>query len=308
MPMRERIEQLVADTAVTDILLSASTGIWCDRGHGLEREPVQHCSESLVRELATELIGLGGRHLDLAHPYMDVRLAGGIRVHAVLAPVASSGTVVSIRISRQQQMSWESLQETQTLTPAQARRLEQAIEHKQTLLITGASGAGKTSLMSMLVSQVPSHERIVILEDVAELQISHPHVVCLEAQQPNIEGIGGVSVEMLVPQALRMRADRLVLGECRGAEIAPLLAALNTGHRGGGMTLHANSLEEIPARLGLLGFMAGMSSELLNAAVRGACDLVVHIERSEHGSRRIQLGEFSTQEGQLLVTTLEDHG
>ncbi|MDH6531881.1 pilus assembly protein CpaF [Aurantimicrobium minutum] len=306
--MRERIEELVADPAVTDILLSASTGIWCDRGRGLEQEPVLHCSESLVRELASELIGLGGRHLDLAHPYMDVRLTGGIRVHAVLSPVASSGTVLSIRISRRHLVTWESLRESQMLTQVQARRLKAAVEQKQTLLITGASGAGKTSLLSVLLSHVPSHERIVVLEDVAELQISHPHVVCLEAQQPNIEGVGGVSVEMLVPQALRMRADRLVLGECRGGEIAPLLAALNTGHRGGGMTLHANSLDEIPARLGLLGFMAGMNAELVNAAVQGACDLVVHIERSEDGSRRIQLGEFTQEQGQLVVASLTDCG
>lgn len=303
--MRDRIEQLVTDPAVTDILFSASSGIWCDRGAGLERDEAVTLSEGQVREFAGELIGLGGRHLDLAHPYMDVRLAGGIRVHAVLAPVASTGTVVSIRISRQNQLSWDSLQASGMVSSAQAARLEHALDLKETFLITGSSGAGKTSLMSILLSRVPQHERIVVLEDVAELQISHPHVVGLEAQQPNIEGAGAVTVEMLVPQALRMRADRLVVGECRGAEIAPLLAALNTGHRGGGMTLHANCLAEVPARLGVLGFMAGMNPELVTAAVRGACDLVVHIERSDDGSRRIQLGEFVTEHGQLVVTELD---
>jgi pilus assembly protein CpaF len=303
--MRERIERLVADPTVTDILLSASTGIWCDRGQGLELVSHSPSSESQIRELASELISRGGRHLDLAHPYMDARLDGGIRVHAVLAPIASSGTVISIRLFRHHAVSWESLLDTGTLTPAQGQRLDSAIELKQTLLITGASGAGKTSLLSALLSRAPQQERIVVLEDVAELQISHPHVVCLEAQQPNIEGVGGVTLEMLVPQALRMRADRLVLGECRGAELAPLLAALNTGHRGGGMTLHANSLDEVPARLGVLGFMAGMSPSLLSSAVRGGCDLVIHIERRGDGSRRVQLGEFSEREGQLMVTTVE---
>lgn len=303
--MRERIERLVADPTVTDILLSVSTGIWCDRGQGLERVSDSNTVESEMRQLASELISRGGRHLDLAHPYMDARLEGGIRIHAVLAPIASSGTVISIRIFRHHAVTWDSLLEKGTLTPAQGQRLESAIEQKHTLLITGASGAGKTSLLSALLSTAPPHERIVVLEDVAELQISHPHVVCLEAQQPNIEGVGGVTLEMLVPQALRMRADRLVLGECRGAEVAPLLAALNTGHRGGGMTLHANSLDEVPARLGVLGFMAGMSPPLLSSAVRGACDLVMHIERRSDGTRHVQLGEFSEREGQLVVTAAE---
>lgn len=303
--MRERIERLVADPTVTDILLSVSTGIWCDRGQGLERVSDSNIVESQMRQLASELISRGGRHLDLAHPYMDARLEGGIRIHAVLAPIASSGTVISIRIFRHHAVSWDSLLEKGTLTPSQGQRLEFAIEQKHTLLITGASGAGKTSLLSALLSTAPPHERIVVLEDVAELQISHPHVVCLEAQQPNIEGVGGVTLEMLVPQALRMRADRLVLGECRGAEVAPLLAALNTGHRGGGMTLHANSLDEVPARLGVLGFMAGMSPPLLSSAVRGACDLVIHIERRSDGTRHVQLGEFSERQGQLVVTAAE---
>jgi pilus assembly protein CpaF len=303
--MREQIERLVADPAVTDILVSCSTGIWCDRGQGLELVSEISSSESQICELASELISRGGRHLDLAHPYMDARLDGGIRVHAVLAPVASSGTVISIRIFRNHVIDWDALRKTGTLTPAQIARLEYALANKQTLLISGASGAGKTSLLSTLMSRAPHHERIVVLEDVAELQIAHPHVVSLEAQQPNIEGVGGITLEMLVPQALRMRADRLVLGECRGAELAPLLAALNTGHRGGGMTLHANSLEEVPTRLGVLGFMAGMNPALLASAVRGACDLVIHIERRGDGSRRVQLGVFTEQEGELMVTAIQ---
>lgn len=302
--MRAHIEKLVADLSVTDIVLSAGIGVWCDRGQGLAREPQIEVTEGQIRELACELIAVGGRHLDLAHPYMDVRLAGGIRVHAVLAPVASSGTVVSIRISRPHLVTWETLLDTHVMTHSQAARIERAIEQRETLLITGASGVGKTSLLGVLLARAAVHERIVILEDVAELQVAHPHVVCLEAQQPNIEGVGGISLEMLVPQALRMRADRLVVGECRGAEIAPLLAALNTGHRGGGMTVHANTLEEVPARLGVLGFMAGMSPGLLTAAVRGACDLVIHIERRADGSRSIALGELTESEGQLVVTPL----
>ena len=302
--MRARLDSYLHDPEVTDILISAHAGLWIDKGAGLVRDVAWSASEIEVRHLAVDLIGHGGRHIDQAHPCVDVRLPGNIRVHAVLEPIASSGTTISIRIPRTTGLSWDDRIDSGFITARQQDFLLSAVRSKRTILITGAAGTGKTSLLGHLLSTVAPTERIVVLEDVGELQISHPHVISLEARQANVEGAGGIPLESLVPHALRMRADRLVLGECRGAEIAPVLAALNTGHTGGGLTVHANSLEEVPARLSALGFLAGMSAELLSSLVLGGLDLVVHLERGEHGRRIAALGEFTQTEGALTLREL----
>jgi pilus assembly protein CpaF len=289
---------------ITDVLISSNAGMWVDRGTGLERDQNWSYTEAEIRSLAVELIGRGGRHIDQAHPCVDVRLPGNVRIHAVLAPVASSGTTIALRIPRTTRLTWEERVTSGFMTQEQQNFLRECVENKRTVLITGAAGSGKTSLLGHLLSGAPHTERIVVLEDVSELQIAHPHVISLEAQQANIEGAGAVSVEQLVPHALRMRADRLVLGECRGAEVGAVLAALNTGHTGGGLTLHANSLHEVPARLNALGYQAGMKPELLSSLVRGGLDVVVHLERGEHGRGISALGEFSQSEGPLIIREL----
>lgn len=302
--MFARLDAFLRDPLVTDVLISSNAGLWVDRGVGLEQDIQWNAGEEQVRRLATELIARGGRHIDMAHPCVDVRLDGGIRVHAVLSPVATGGTTIAVRIPRSQRLPWEQLISENYLTPLQHRCLLDAVDRKMTVLITGASGAGKTALLGKFMSEVKHSERIVVLEDVAELQIAHPHVISLEAQQANGEGAGGISLEDLVPQALRMRADRLVLGECRGAEFAAVISALNTGHSGG-LTLHANSLQEVPARLLALGFHAGMSTELTRALVVNAIDLVVHVERGEHGRRIAQMGTFVPGAATLQIQPLE---
>ena len=302
--MRAHLEELLRDTTVTDILISSNAGLWIDKGAGLLHDRAWGATELEVRHLAVDLIGRGGRHIDQAHPCVDVRLPGNIRVHAVLAPIASMGTTIALRIPRSAGLSWEDRISNGFCTPDQRDFLLEAVRNKRTILIVGAAGTGKTSLLGHLLSLVPATERIVVLEDVGELQIDHPHVVALEAQQANVEGAGGISLETLVPHALRMRADRLVLGECRGAELGAVLSALNTGHTGGGLTLHANSLHEVPARLRALGFLAGMSTELLASLVRGGLDLVVHLERGEHGRHIAALGEFTQDEGPLALREL----
>lgn len=299
--MLAHLDTHLRNPRITDVLISSNAGLWVDQGEGLQLDASWSYTEPEVRALAVELIGRGGRHIDQAHPCVDVRLPGNIRVHAVLSPVASSGTTIALRIPRTTALTWEDRVASDFMTEREKHFLLECVERKRTVLITGGAGSGKTSLLGHLLSSVPHHERIVVLEDVTELQIDHPHVIALEAQQANIEGAGGVSVEQLVPQALRMRADRLVLGECRGAEVGAVLSALNTGHSGGGLTLHANSLADVPARLTALGYLAGMSTELVAALARGGLDVIVHVERGEHGRRIAALGEFIPGEGPLTV-------
>lgn len=302
--MLAHLDAHLRNPRTTDVLISSNAGMWVDQGEGLKRDPSWSFTEPEVRALAVELIGRGGRHIDQAHPFVDVRLPGNIRVHAVLAPVASSGTTIALRIPRTSALLWEDRVESGFMLEKQKDFLLECVERKRTVLITGGTGSGKTSLLGHLLSSVPHHERIVVIEDVTELQIDHPHVIALEARQANIEGAGGVSVEQLVPQALRMRADRLVLGECRGAEVGAVLSALNTGHAGGGLTLHANSLADVPSRVIALGYHAGMSTELVAALARGGLDVLVHLERGEHGRHIAALGEFFPGEGPLTVREL----
>jgi pilus assembly protein CpaF len=300
-PMLTHLDTHLRNPRITDVLISSNAGLWVDQGEGLQLDASWSYTEPDVRALAVELIGRGGRHIDQAHPCVDVRLPGNIRVHAVLAPIASSGTTIALRIPRTSAITWEDRVESGFMSEQERDFLLKCVERKRTVLITGGAGSGKTSLLGHLLSSVPHHERIVVLEDVTELQIDHPHVIALEAQQANIEGAGGVSVEQLVPHALRMRADRLVLGECRGAEVGAVLSALNTGHGGGGLTLHANSLADVPARLTTLGYLAGISTELVSAMARGGLDVIIHVERGEHGRRIAALGEFIPGEGPLTL-------
>ena len=282
----------------TDLFVNGDSGLWIDAGHGLAVVPAWQLGEAEVRALAVRLIALGGRHIDESSPCVDVRLADGIRVHAVLPPVSSSGTLLSIRLPHAAQRSLGALAEAGLFgvgeaSAARLNRLRAAVRGRQNLLITGAAGSGKTTLLAALLGEAPTDERIVAIEDVAELRILHPHVVALEARQANLEGAGRIGLESLLREALRMRPDRLVLGECRGSEIRELLAALNTGHDGGAGTLHANSLEDVPARLEALGALAGMSAAAVARQTVSAIGLVLHLERTD-GVRRLEaVGRFT---------------
>ncbi|TFB93909.1 TadA family conjugal transfer-associated ATPase [Cryobacterium luteum] len=282
----------------TDLFVNGDSGLWIDAGRGLSFAPAWQFGEAAVRELAVRLIALGGRHIDEASPCVDVRLADGIRVHAVLPPVSSTGTLLSIRLPHAADRSLAALADAGLFgvgeaSAAQLNRLLKAVRDRQNILITGAAGSGKTTLLAALLGEAPAHERIVAIEDVAELRIRHPHVVALEARQANLEGAGRIGLEALLREALRMRPDRLVLGECRGSEIRELLAALNTGHDGGAGTLHANSLEDVPARLEALGSLAGMSAAAVARQTVSAIGLVLHLERVD-GERRLEaVGRFT---------------
>jgi len=275
------------DPDVTDLFVNGASGLFVDRGAGAVRAPEWRAAEEDVRELAVALIALGGRHLDDAWPCADVRLEDGLRVHAVLPPVAPAGPVISIRVPRLDRPDLAALQVGGMFDAGLRVWLEGAVARRENLLVTGAAGAGKTTLLAALLGCAAPTERIVTIEDVAELRIDHPHHVRLEARQPNLEGAGGIGLARLVREALRMRPDRLIVGECRGEEVRELLSALNTGHDGGAGTLHANGLHEVPARLEALGALAGLDDHALARQAASAFDLVLHVERGPGGSRRL---------------------
>lgn len=280
------LQPFLDDPDVSDVFVNGDEGMFVDRGSGAERVPSWRATEAEVRRLAVRLIARGGRHLDDASPCVDVRLERGVRVHVVLAPVAARGTAISIRVPRWGSPDLDDLHRAGMFSEAIRRALGALVRERCNVLITGGTGAGKTTLLSALLSSVPAAERIVTIEEVAELRPRHPHHVALEARQANLEGAGGIELPRLVREALRMRPDRLVLGECRGAEIRELLLALNTGHDGGAGTLHAGGLAEVPARLEALGALAGMDAAALARQAVSALHAIVHVERRE-GCRRV---------------------
>jgi len=274
------LAELVADSTVTDIFVNGSHSLWVDRGRGLVQESGRELTEQNARELAVRLVALGGRHIDEAQPCVDTRLGDGVRVHAVLPPISPHGTLISIRLPSVAPFTVDELDTAGFFETVPVASIRALVRERKNLLVTGAGGSGKTTFLSAMLAEADHRERIVCIEDVAELRINHPHVVSLEARQANLEGAGEVGLERLVREALRMRPDRLVLGECRGAEIRELLGALNTGHDGGAGTLHANSLADVPARLEALGALAKMSPEAIARQAVSAIGAVLHLERT----------------------------
>ena len=292
----------VGEEQATDVFLNADGSVWVDRGAGAVPQDGLRVRPDLARDLAVRLVGLGGRHVDDAVPAMDVRLGDGVRVHVVLPPVSRGAAVVSIRLPAGRRLSLADLETAGFFARVDAGRVRELVARRANLLVTGAGGSGKTTLLAALLGAAAPHERIVVLEDVAELRIGHPHVVSLEARQANLEGAGGVGLDRLVREALRMRPDRLVVGECRGPELRELLAALNTGHDGGAGTLHANSLADVPARLEALGALAGMSPDAVARQAVSALDAVLHVERTADGRRLAAVGALALdRRGRLEV-------
>ncbi|MFE4173370.1 TadA family conjugal transfer-associated ATPase [Streptomyces sp. NPDC056909] len=281
------LEPLLADPSVTDVLVSAPDRVWVDRGGGLELTTVSFADAASVRRLAQRLAAVAGRRLDDARPWVDARLPDGTRMHAVLPPVAVGSTYLSLRVVRPTAFSLGELTEAGTVPPGGERILRALIEARLSFLISGGTGTGKTTLLSSLLGLVGPRERIVLAEDSAELRPDHPHVVRLEGRPANQEGAGLVELRDLVRQALRMRPDRLVVGEVRGHEVTELLAALNTGHEGGCGTVHANTAADVPARLEALGTAAGLDRAALHSQLAAALSAVIHLVRDRDGRRRI---------------------
>ena len=280
------LDPLLSDPDVTDVLVNGPGEVWVDRGAGLVRSALRFADEAAVRRLAVRLASGAGRRLDDAQPWVDARLAGGIRLHAVLPPVAPGGTCLSLRVPRRRVFSLAELVAGRAVPPDGAALLDALVLSRTAFLVTGGTGTGKTTLLSALLSLADPGDRLLLVEDASELAPAHPHVVRLESRPANVEGAGEVALRDLVRQALRMRPDRLVVGEVRGPEVVDLLAALNTGHEGGAGTLHANSAYDVPARLEALAASAGMGRDALHSQLASGLRVVVHLVRAPGGGAR----------------------
>ena len=286
----ERLEDLVNRPGVTDVVIGPN-GAWCDNGRGFERVAGWSFSEHEHRALAFKLIDRGGRHIDVATPFADVRLDGGLRVHAVLPPASCAGTVISVRVPTDVPPRLERLVELGLMTVSESAELESRARAGRSFLVAGATGTGKTTLAAAILASLPDNLRIITVEDVAELRVDHPHVVSLECRQANIEGAGAIGLGDLVRQTLRMRPDRIVVGEMRGAEVLEAMLAHNSGHAGGS-TVHAGSLAAVAARLESLGALAGLSPTQLAAQAVSAFDDVYFLTRTDAGRRLTGIGSL----------------
>ncbi len=282
------LEPLLALPGVTDVLVNGPDQVWIDRGRGLEPTGVRFADDDAVRRLAQRLAANAGRRLDDSAPHADLRLADGTRFHAVLAPVARPGTALSLRVPSRRAFDLDGLVAAGMIGRDGRRVLARLVRERVAFLVSGGTGTGKTTLLNALLGQVDPRERLVVVEDASELRPEHPHVIGLEARPPNLEGAGEITVRALVRQALRMRPDRLVVGEVRGGEVVDLLAAMNTGHEGGCGTLHANSAADVPARIESLATAAGLSRVAAASQLASAVEVVVHLHRPQQGARRVR--------------------
>ncbi|GAB3715902.1 TadA family conjugal transfer-associated ATPase [Mariniluteicoccus flavus] len=305
------LEPLLRTPGVTDVLVNGHRAVFVDRGRGLEPAGVEFASEEDVRRLAVRLATSIGRRLDDGSPFVDARLADGTRLHAILTPLADPGTCLSLRVPAGRRFSLEEWVAAGSVPAAGADVLDAMVQSRVAFLVAGGTGSGKTTLLASLLARVPADERIVVVEDSRELDPDHGHCVRLEARVPNAEGAGAVPLTVLVKQALRMRPDRLVVGEVRGAEVCDLLQALNTGHEGGCGTIHANSAADVPARLEALAALGNMGREALHLQAAAALDAVIHVRREARSGVRRVTGihvVHRTSDGIGVVPALEFDG
>ncbi|MBE1550238.1 pilus assembly protein CpaF [Mycobacterium sp. OAS707] len=305
------LEPLLTAEGTTDVLVTAPDAVWVDDGDGLRRSEIRFTDEAAVRRLAQRLALAAGRRLDEAQPWVDGQLTGlgtgrfSVRLHAVLPPIADGGTCLSLRVLRPATQDLATLADSGAIAPDAAALLRDIIAARLAFLISGGTGAGKTTLLAAVLGAVAADERIVCVEDAAELAPAHPHLVKLVARCANVEGVGEVTVRDLVRQALRMRPDRIVVGEVRGAEVVDLLAALNTGHDGGAGTVHANNPAEVPARLEALAALGGLDRVALHSQLAAAVQVVLHVSRDRTGVRRLtEIAVLDrTDDGRVRVVT-----
>jgi pilus assembly protein CpaF len=299
------IEPLMQDPTVSDILVNGAQEIYVERRGKLERTRVTFRDDTHLLQVIDRIVSAVGRRVDESSPMVDARLPDGSRVNAIIPPLALDGPVLSIRRFSKDPLRMADLIEFGTITPALAEILRATVQARLNILVSGGTGAGKTTLLNVLSNAIPNTERIVTIEDSAELQLQQDHVVRLETRPPNIEGQGAVSQRDLVRNALRMRPDRIVVGEVRGAEVLDMLQAMNTGHDGSLSTVHANSTRDALSRVETMVLMSGLSLPVraMRDYVASALDLVIHVSRLSDGTRKIvRLTEIVGMEEDVVTT------
>jgi pilus assembly protein CpaF len=301
------LERLLDDDTVSEIMVNGAHDIWVERAGRLHKTPVRFTDESHLRRIISKIVAQVGRRIDEASPMVDARLPDGSRVNATIPPLSLSGALLTIRKFSKERLDMDALIKRGSLTPETVDLLQRCVLARLNILISGGTGSGKTTLLNALSASIPDDERILTIEDAAELQLVQRHVLRLEARPKNIEGEGEISIRDLVRNALRMRPDRIVVGEVRGPEALDMLQAMNTGHDGSITTVHANTPRDALARLETMVLMAGYDLPLraIREQIASALDLVIQIERMHDGTRRIvAITEVQRMESEMI--TLQD--
>lgn len=300
------LEPLLADHSVSDILVNGHSSVYVERFGKLQRTDVRFRDDQHLLNIIDRIVSSLGRRIDESSPLVDARLKDGSRVNAIIPPLAIDGPSMSIRRFAVDLLNTDSLVQAGTLTPAIALMLKAIVRGRLNVLISGGTGSGKTTMLNVLSSFIPLNERIVTIEDSAELQLQQPHVVRLETRPANIEGRGEISQRELVRNSLRMRPDRIVIGEVRGAEALDMLTAMNTGHDGSLTTIHANTARDALGRIENMVSMTGATFPIkaLRQQIASAIDVVIQLERQEDGKRRlISVQEINGMEGDIITMT-----
>jgi pilus assembly protein CpaF len=299
------IEKLLADASVSEIMVNGPRDIWIERDGLLHQTAVRFSDEAHLRRIITKIAGQVGRRVDESSPMLDARLPDGSRVNAVLPPLSLSGPLLTIRKFAAERMTLSDMVRLGSLTREAVALLEAALHGELNILVSGGTGSGKTTMLNAMSSEIPADHRIVTIEDAAELRLNQRHVLRLESRPANIEGEGEVSIRDLVRNALRMRPDRIIVGEVRGAEALDMLQAMNTGHDGSLSTVHANSARDALSRIETMVLMAGydLPMRAIRQQVASALDLIVHLERLNDGTRRVvAISEVLRLEGDVITT------
>jgi pilus assembly protein CpaF len=299
------IEKLLADESVTEIMVNGPHDVWVERRGRLYETMVRFADDAHLRRIITKIASQVGRRIDDASPLLDARLPDGSRVNAVIPPLSLSGPILTIRKFGRERYDLEDLIRLGTLSRESVDLLSACLRAELNILVSGGTGSGKTTLLNAMSTEIPHDERIVTIEDAAELRLNQRHVLRLESRPPNIEGEGAVAIRDLVRNALRMRPDRIIVGEVRGAEALDMLQAMNTGHDGSLSTIHANSARDALSRIETMVLMAGydLPMRAIRQQVASALEMIVHLERMSDGTRRVTaISEVLRMEGDVITT------